>query len=314
MSQSIDLKPVQSAMSTSQDILICIGQDPDYDAVAAALSLYLIFKNHQKSVEITCSSPMIVEYSRLIGLDKISQEVGNKNLVVSFDYIQDSIEKVNYHVKGDKFNLVIQPKKGSKPLDSKNVTFTYQGIQADMIFILGAQSFEDINHVYEPNQKVFKEAYTISLNHTLDIPFAQTSISNQDASSLSEITSWFIKELELTHTQDSASNLLAGIDQATNRFSAPSTPSSAFIAAAELLEQGATRQTKPIERPKNPNIPLPIKIQSESLVKPMPVEISKDISPEENQIDQEEDQQEDTTKPAPKDWLEPKIFHGSTKI
>ena len=290
MSDQIDLQIVAEVLKNSQEILVAIGKEPSLDQVAAGLGLFLCFKKLGKSVSITCPSLMVVEFSHLVGLDKITTTVGNKNLVVSFDYVQDSIEKVSYNVEGNKFNLVVQPKKGGKPLDSHNVSYSYAGMEADMVFIIGAESFDDLGEIYTKNQTAFTSAYTVSINKILQNHFAQTNIVDAASSSLSEIAAWFLEQMGNTASGDSASNLLAGIDQATNRFSAPDIKAGAFIAAGKLMQNGAQRDVQ-IARPQNPNLPLP-------LVRPMTVSQSQDLAPQ----------------TPPKEWLEPKIFQGSSKI
>lgn len=300
MSDQVDLQPIQQALNNSHDVLIVLPQNPNFDQVAAGLGLYLSLKKSDKSVAIACSSLMVVEFSRLVGLDKVKTSVGNKNLVVSFDYIQDSIEKVTYNVEGNKFNLVVQPKKGSKPLDSKNVTFSYSGMKADIIFIIGAKSLGEIGEIYSNNQESFTAAYTISINIALANHFAQTSIVDNKASSISEIVAWFLEQSGFAAIGDSASNLLSGIDKATNRFSDITTQAAAFITAGKLMQNGGVRQEIIAPRPAQPSVPtLP-------LVRPMSIAESKEISPSQDQLPL-------TTNP-PKEWLEPKIFQGSSKV
>ncbi|MFC1653619.1 bifunctional oligoribonuclease/PAP phosphatase NrnA [Patescibacteria group bacterium] len=315
MSEQLDLNPVQESLASANNILVVIGKNPNHDTVASGLSIYLSLKSSGKNVEVACPSPMLVEFSRLVGLDKVKEKVGNKNLVVSFDYIQDGIEKVNYNVKNEKFNLIVQPKKGAKPLDSKNVSFSYSGMQADMIFIIGASSLGDLGVIYKDNQESFDSAYTISLNKTLQNSFAQTTISDDKASSISEITVWFLEQTGYQPKNDIASNLLSGVDMSTNRFSSPNTPPSAFKAAAKLMENGARRQFAPAIIPKLPQIPTQTKIANQGqkpLVGPMTQDDSQKTPPKEEQL-KTNDEQEEKQEP-PKEWLEPKIFRGSTKV
>lgn len=315
MSDEFDIQPITQTLANSSEVVIVVTQNPTYDMMASALAMYLTLKSNQKNVEIACPSAMVVEFSRLVGLDKVKSSVGNKNLVVSFDYLQDSIEKVNYHVEGKKFNLVIQPKKGTKPLDANNVSYSYSGLQADVIFAIGAKSYNDLGDIYSKNQLAFDNAYTISINQTLETHFTQTAITDSNASSHSEITVWLLEKLGYMPENDAASNLLSGIDHATNRFSAPNTPGTAFMAAGKLIQNGAVRQST-ITRPKAPNVPMPRDLHPDmqkTLLRPMSVEDSKNTTPDE-QFDQTINPAAPTQTTPPKDWLEPKIFSGSSKL
>jgi hypothetical protein len=323
MSDQTDLKPIQLALDQATNIFIVITNHPNHDTVAAALSLFLALKENKKNVDIACPSEMVVEYSRLVGLDKIKNKAGNKNLVISFEYIKDSIEKVSYNVEGPKFNLVVQPKKGSKPLDPKSVSYFYSGMNADLIFIFGARSYQDINHLYIKNKKSFDSAHTISINKTLETPFAQTTISDKFSGSISEITFWLLEQIGLKPSADIASNLLSGIDRATNKFSSPNTPASSFLTAGKLIQLGAKRHITP-QRPKIPNLPNlnpspqespypPASSTPSPLLKPMTPQESEKIKPQEEDAP-EENQPNNNSSSTPKDWLEPKIYRGSTKI
>ena len=252
MSDQFDTSPISAALQNSQEICIALGGHPTLDAVAASLSLYLSFIAVGKKVTVTCPSPMVVGFSRLVGLDKISPQLGSRNLVISFDYQKDSIEKVSYHVAGDKFNLVVLPKKGKPPLDPASVGYSFEGVAADLIFIVDAAQSGDLGKAFLEHEAEFAKAYTISINRTLENHFAKTTITDPAASSICEITAWLLEQLGYMPKGDVAGNLLAGMDDQTQRFSAPSTPASAFTIAGRLIQNGAVRQSE-IIRPVTPN-------------------------------------------------------------
>lgn len=143
---------------------------------------------------------------------------------------------------------------------------------------------------------------------------------------MSEITFWLLEQIGHKPSPDTASNLLSGIDRATNKFSSPNTPASSFLTAGKLMQLGARRQIMP-QRPKVPNLPnlttspqqpLPTPISPPTsppispLLKPMSRQDSEKIKPQEDIL--EENQKDHSSSSTPKDWLEPKIYRGSTKI
>lgn len=289
-----DLATVKQQLGQTDGLYILLPQNPDQDSLAAALALYLGIKEQGKTVFVACATPMRVESSRLVGVDKISPKIGNRNLVISFDYIEDSLEKVSYHVEGDKFNLVVQPRSGKKPLDPKNVSFSYSGAEADLVIIIGATSFESLGKLYQDERKLFDKAQTVSLAKLPTPPFAQITLIDPEAGSVSEIAIQLLEALGVTINQDIASNLLAGIDSATNRFSNPNVKAATFGRAAQLLSQGARRQFMPVAQPVQfslPNTPMPSGVaQPQQPVVPA------------------------TPPPPPQDWLEPKIYSGASKV
>ena len=73
----------KTLIDSAQEILILLPSKPFLDQVAGALSLYLSLSESGKSVSISCPAPMVTEYSRLIGVDKVGSDLGSKNLVIN---------------------------------------------------------------------------------------------------------------------------------------------------------------------------------------------------------------------------------------
>ena len=84
MAFNADLSTIKDRLKAAKDIYILIPQNPNQDAVAAGLALYLSLKGDGKNAYIACPSPMRVEFSRLVGVDKVVSKIGNRNLVVFF--------------------------------------------------------------------------------------------------------------------------------------------------------------------------------------------------------------------------------------
>ena len=88
-----------SLVDSASSVLILLPNKPYFDQVAAGLSLYLSLSD-KKEVTISCPSPMMVGFNRLVGVNKIVAEIGNKNLTIRFaGYDADSIEKVSYDIE-----------------------------------------------------------------------------------------------------------------------------------------------------------------------------------------------------------------------
>ena len=73
----------KSIIDGSKSILIMLPTKPFFDQVASGLGLYLSLRD-KKDVQVYSTTPMTVEFNRLIGVNKISQELGNKNLIIRF--------------------------------------------------------------------------------------------------------------------------------------------------------------------------------------------------------------------------------------
>ena len=290
-----NLDELKNQLEAAKDVLILIAEKANYDSTASALALYLSLQDKEdRNVTIASPSQIRVEFSRLVGVDKISQKIGSRNLIITFDYVTDSIEKVSYNVESDKFNLVIQPKSNMPPLKAENVNYSYSGAQADLIFIVGANSLDDLGSIYQAEKAIFDKAVTVSVNKNLRAPFARLTFSDPQVSSVSELTTELLTKLNLPVTQDTATNLLSGIDSATQRFASPVIKAHTFETAALLMNKGAKRQ---MERPENiANFPPPASFGPFN--RPNPLTPTQPVS----------------QNSAPDDWLAPKIFKGSTQV
>lgn len=284
MKNFYDFTPVEEAFAPAQTLAIVLPTNLSTDKVAAALALFLSLKKAGKQVGIVCSTPMIVEYSSLIGVDKIGQKFGGHNLMVSFDYQEDSIEKVSYHIENNKFNLVIQPKEGYPPLSTQKISYSYFGSQADVVLTIGAASWENLGNLYNENKSLFEEAQSINLDiSSHNSQFAKVNVVEQQMASLSELVTLMLSSLNLPLDEDMASNLLLGIKKATFDFSLNKSGPSTFEAVAICLRSGA-RQPFHETRPER-------KVDSREN---KPVEVP-------------------SRKPSP-DWYKPKIYKGETKV
>lgn len=299
---------IQSALTTAQSIFIALPHNPSFDKVAAGLGLYLSLVKAKKSVEIGSPTEMRVEFSSLVGVDKIKESFqgGKDSLVVSFDYIEDAIEKVSYNIEDNKFNLVVKPKAGHPPLDSEKVKYSYTGGKVDLVFTIGASSLGSLGNIYEGNQEAFKESQIINLdNNPHNQEYGQINLVDPTAASLSEEAVNLIALLRLPTNGDIGSNLLLGIERATSQFSSAKVGSGSFEAAAFCLKIGAIREVRrPLKKIPERKFPL----------KPMPPKVSAQKKPAEESASVETSaDKEEEEKPKP-DWFEPKIYKGETRV
>lgn len=214
---------VTSSLTSASAVIIYLPAEPQLALVAAGLSVYLSLKERGTAVDIVCPTPMTVAMNRLVGVDQIKTESPGRNLVISFDYIKDSIEKVSYNVENGKFNLLVQPKAGHQPLSSDNVGFKLGGAAADLAILIGGASVG-------PNIQ--------------NLP--SISLVKNDSGSLSAEAATLLESANLPIDKDIASNLLLGLSDETDRFSAASADD--FAVAANLARRGGSL-SKPESKP-----------------------------------------------------------------
>lgn len=236
------ISQLRDIFQKSSSFLILLKSQPTFDQVSSALSLLLALQAQKKEVNVVCSAPMRVEFGNLVGVDQIHQSIGNRSLQISFDYDEETVENVTYNLdqENKKFHLVIRPKRGHRPLDPNTVEYTHTGVDADTIFMIGVADYSEVAEFYEPEEQAFLQAHTISL-HKVSTTFAELNLDGSDESTFSEMTAEILKNLELEIHSDIATNLLAGIEQATESFKHYSVTADTFEHVAELMRAGGRR-------------------------------------------------------------------------
>ncbi len=270
-----------SLIGASTSVLILLPQNPSFDAVAAGLSFYLALRE-EKDASIVCPTPMVVEFNRLVGVNKVAAELGNKNLTIKFtDYKASDIERVSYDIENGEFRLTVIPKPGFPSPKKEQVAFSYSGVAAETIILVGGGSNADFPMLSSSDLTGAKILHvgTRALN-----PIGDKTILSfaRPASSLSELAASLIKESALPLDADIATNLLAGIWDGSRELKGDDVTAETFETIASLMRTGA-------------------RLMSKANLGPFPSGSVPGVLPEEEKPES-----------APKDWLEPKIYKGTS--
>lgn len=302
---------------------IVLPQNPGQDAVAAGCALYLALTKLGKNISFVSGTPV---QSDLVGSDKIQFQLvtSGDSLVVSFPYQDGSVDKVDYSIQGETFNLTIAPRSGFTKLDPAQVKFSYTGGTLDFVIVLDAPTLQSLGSAYSDNQNQFQGRDIINIDrHLTNAQFGTVNYVNKTSSSVSELIMQILRELQIEMDKDIATNLYAGINAATNGLTSYSVNADTFETIANLLRMGAIR--KPFRRPgttapqsfgqplsqqpqQKPFIPSMRPVQQ----RPVPQQTQQSMEPEvvdENQQLPGADKQQ-----TPQEWLKPKIFKGSGLI
>jgi len=240
-----NLSEIQSLLDQTKELLILTRENPDKDSLAASLALFLTLSATGKKARVACPTPSTVEFANLFAIDKVSQTLGSRNFIISLDYVEGSIDKVSYNISGDKFNLVIEPRPGTPPFSPEKVHYSSSTIMPDLIFVLGTADFEQLGKFYKDEKDLYSKVPVVNIDYHHDNTyFGKINLVDTEASSVSEIVSFFLRDLGFSLTQEVATNLLAGIDSATKNFSPSLASASAFEAAAFCLKAGGKRETE----------------------------------------------------------------------
>jgi hypothetical protein len=270
----------KSQIESASSVLVLLPTRPFMDQAAAGLALFLSLKS-QKETAIACPSEMTVEFNKLVGVNKVTAELGNKNLVIKFkDYKATDIERVSYDIEGGEFRLSVIPKPGTKSPEKGQVDVSYSGITADTVILIGGANE---SHFPALSSKELTGAKKIHLGtRSLSIAPEHELISfARPLSSVSELVGALAKESGWDYDADIATNLLIGIQEGSNNFSSDSVTADTFQMVADLIRAGGKREGKRVSREEFPQGSIPGEPPGKS-------------------------------KKPPKDWTGPKIYKGTS--
>lgn len=314
------LARINEIIAKSTNGAIVLPQNPTQDAIASATSLYLALTKMGKNVSLACDQPV---KSDLVASEKIQPNLvcGGDNLVISFPYSDGSIDKVDYNIQGENFNLIITPRPGYPKLNPEQVKYSYTGGVVDFIIVIDSPTLNNLGALYKDNPSQFQGKEIINIDrHLTNAFFGTVNLVNKTASSVSEIVLSVIQNLRVEIDKDIATNLYAGIVSATNNFTSYSVNADTLENAATLLRFGAAK--KLIKR-QNTDMPVnsfspppPISYQSANTFKPFP-STNQRVTPEIQSvkpIESVEKESQSDQSANPQEWLKPKIFKGSGLI
>jgi nanoRNase/pAp phosphatase (c-di-AMP/oligoRNAs hydrolase) len=312
MNKDYPLDEFRQKIEASNKTLIVLPKNPSFDQVAAALSLSLVLKEAGKTATVVSSQPMTVEFNHLVGVDKISNKVQGTDLIVSFNYPADQIERVSYNDDGDRPNIVVQPKPGAPPLAENLAVFSYVGASADLVISVGLRDVNQLNF----GGLDLSSSFLVNLdNNQNNSYFGSLNIVDLQASSVSEMILAVTLGLNLPLGVDAAQNLVSGIWQNTSGLNSSNVSADTYEAVAVCLRAGAE---KPIES---------IITKKEEVFTPKKAAFNR---PQENMVQENQprqgerskqqpdvkeepkEEQKETPQKPPADWFEPKIFKGTS--
>lgn len=347
---------LKNLLPNANNILIAFPTESSIDKLASGLALFLVLSASGKRVTVSCSDAIRVSQSHLFGIDHIQNNIpqtegGNLTLtlegVASSDNTVPALEKLDWFAKDGNLNLVFHVTAGQTFQPAKIIPKS-QGSGFDLIFSIGAPNLNALGSVYTANQQVFSGVHIVNIDRdSSNTGFGQTNINDVSSSSVSEIMVNLLTDLGLVLDADSASNILAGIFEATNNLTGTTATAETYMAVASCLRvggkkpniaMGTSTQQAPALQPSIADLlpasptqrgePKPDLSQAPSLSEFTPTEsgfttppvisIGDDHisavsaqapqpSPEERPL--EEGVVSETIEP---DWLTPKIFKGSS--
>lgn len=287
-----------SILAPAKSILIVLPVQPSFDAVAAGLSLYLSLRESDKAVEIFCPTLMNVGFNRLVAVNFVKTEIGNRNLSITFpSYEATNIEKVSYDIDNGQFKLTVVPKTGFIAPQKEQIVIGYSGVSADLIILIGGHE-ED--HFPILPSKELEGVQAVHLGtRVLNIDSGRGVMSlSKPASCISELVATLIRDNKFEMYPDIATNLVMGMEEGSMHFENSEVTPETFEVFAHLLRSGGQRVPKNTPADNFPPGAIP----------------NQPFNQPQAPVHQVENKEELIENP-PADWLaQPKVYQGSSNI
>ena len=214
--------------------------------------------------------------------------------------------------------LVIPPKKDAPALDHRKLRFIPGSVSADLAILVSVDNLFDLGPMYHDTKALLSNTPMISI--TRNIPaenYTPHALYDPDASSVSELVAHLIDASGLNLHVDAATNLLSGLEKATDLFRSPQVSHTTFELAAHLIRKGARRHHDAISAADFPTGSIPSQPYSQPATPPA-VPATPVASPPapvtgwgtDSQASPVEGTARSTPATPPSDWYEPKIYRG----
>ncbi len=249
--KNYNVTEIKSLLDTAKSALIVVPT-MSVDSIGSALGLALALKKAGKTAQVLSLQKPDQNYSKLSGLELITDSYNPADLVITVSYPLDQIDQVSYNDDGGKLNLVVKTKTGATKIDQNQISINNSSGSADICFMLGDEMpLGDKASMVNSGNWIY-----ISPTNTPK-SWAKASLIDPDAP-FSEIFTFLLPMLGLTLDQDSGKDILIGLRVATQSFSVNVSPES-FEAGALCLRatQPETPTTTPVTPEVNPIADIP---------------------------------------------------------
>ena len=239
--KNYNVTDIKALVANAKSALI-VSPQLNVDSIGAALGLAIALKKAGKDVKVFCPQKTDQNYSKLSGLELLTDTISSSDLMVTLDYPLDQIEQVSYNDDGGHLNLVVKPKTGSPKIETNKIAINNDGSSADVCFMLGDETTLGANaSMTSKGNWVFISPAQVSKS------WAKATLVDPDAP-FSEIFTFLLPMLGLELDVDSGKDLLIGLRVATQSFSVNVSPES-FEAGAICLRATQPDASTPNQMP-----------------------------------------------------------------
>lgn len=244
------IKPV---LAEAKNVLVVLPAQASTDILAAGLAFYLALKQKGKEAAIVTESPVLVENSNLFGAGEIKNtfpQSSGGDFVISLENVVmpdgsvPALEKLDWYPEGANLNLVFHVLAGQR-FEPAKVDTKHAGGKFDLIVTIGVTALTEMGNIYNQNQTQFNEIPILNVdNNAMNSSFGQAKVLDSTTSQ-SQIVAQVLPDLGLMMDVEVASNLLAGIYDATKGLTVGVTPET-FMVVGQAMQAGGRIPGSPV--------------------------------------------------------------------
>lgn len=236
-------------INKAKNILIVFGSNPNGDAIASSLALFLFLKKINKKVSVASSLTKKLDKEKspdslsfLPSYNLIEHNLKNlRKFIVSLNIKNAKISQIKYNLEGEKLNFIIAPEEGW--FSPEDVSSASGGFEYDLIFCINTPDLESLGQLYDNNIEFFYKTIIINIdNQANNEEYGQINYLDINASSSAEIIFQLITHYnsELLD-EDIATCLLTGIIIKTKNYKNPNLTPITLLTSSKLISAGAQR-------------------------------------------------------------------------
>jgi len=225
-------------------ILVATPENPCVDALGSAFALTNAFKKLNKKAEILIPEKLPEKFHFLnkhSSLNPLSlQTFKEREFVLTLKNPQNHINNLYYQKQNDLLHIYLTGKNEIQENDLR----IKRAHPFDLIFMIKIPDYEKTGKVFEYNRELFIETPVINIdNHVNNEEFGEINLVDVNSSSVSEITLDLIDFMDRNLLDKQiATQILAGLIDATNNFQSSKTNPRTFNNAAVLINRGGDQQ------------------------------------------------------------------------
>lgn len=213
-----DKQQLLSLLQEAKDIAVVPADTEGSDAFCAGVGLYLMLKEKfannsnedKKNVKFLFAGKMPEACGKLLPPEEITNNIQDRELLISVDYSATNASKVQYTTENDILYLKLGPV--PKHFDVNRIKSKITGFDFDLIFVIGAQELSKLGQIYNNLRAEINKAKKVNIdNNKLNARFGVINVIDDSADTLSALVFKNAAEWKLTPNKEAAKALLTGI-------------------------------------------------------------------------------------------------------